>query len=489
MKDHLQSLFDGSPNGLLLFESVPETDSWQCAFANKTACSLFDIINPQGLFLHDIFPKQVADKLDRSSITPLSSASVDFFIPEIKRWMLAAAHRTDTQMTIALTDITPLKEAAAADQNLMRLYKSLSSSLADNEIILFDKDLNILLSEGSPRFIRMGMEGDLTGKNLATLFESNPFTFLGEYVAKVFGGHRTEVEREINGKFYRASVYSDGREVHGNSGNVIGVLLLKDVSELSKKERELEVKVQQLNRSNRELQEFAYVASHDLQEPLRKIMSFSQRLSQKYGDVLASEGQEYITRMDNAARRMETLINDLLSFSRVTRSDLQLEQTDLNQIIAEVIADMDAVDRTKARIVLFDKLPVIEAIASQMRQLFQNLFNNALKFIFPGRTPEVVVRCRQIVGTELPEKYALMPTKDYCIIEIEDNGIGFDQSNADRIFTIFQRLHGRSEFGGTGVGLSICKKIVDNHQGTIFAQGESNKGAIFTVVLPLNQGV
>ncbi|MBC7777077.1 MAG: PAS domain-containing protein [Phycisphaerae bacterium] len=487
--EHLHNLFDGSPNGLLLFESASATAEWRCTFANSTARSLFGLSNPKGLLLDEIFPKHVAEKLDGPPTTTVTADAVDFFIREINRWVMASSHRTGTQMTIALTDITFLKEAATTDRNLMRLYKSLSNSLADNEIILFDKDLNILLSEGSPRFIRLGLEGNLTGKNLAALFESNPFTFLGEYVSKVFGGERAEVEREINGKFYKASVYADSRDDDESSSPIVGVLLLKDVSELNKKQRELEVRLQQLDRSNRELQEFAYVASHDLQEPLRKIMSFGQRLSRKYNEALIGEGQEYLTRMNNAARRMETLINDLLSFSRVTRSDLKFELTDLNQIFDEVIADMDAVERTKAQIELPGKFPTIEAIPSQMRQLFQNLFNNALKFVDPDRPPKVVVRCRTMAGTEFPETYALLPEKDYCTIEIEDNGIGFEQANAERIFTIFQRLHGRSEYVGTGVGLSICKKIVDNHQGTIFAQGESGKGAVFTIALPFKQGV
>ncbi len=485
--EHLHNLFDGSPNGLLLFEHSDVTAEWRCTFVNNTARSLFDLSNPKGMLLHEIFPKHVADKLNGAPTTTLAADAVDFFIRGIKRWVLASAHRTENQMTIALTDITLLKESASSDRNMMRLYKSLSHSLADNEIILFDKEFNILLSDGSPRFIRLGLEGDLMGKKLTSLFESNPFTFLGEYVANIFGGERANVEREINGKFYKASIYTDRQDDDENSDNVVGVLLLKDVSELNKKQRELEVRLQQLDRSNRELQEFAYVASHDLQEPLRKIMSFGERLTRKYGEVLTNEGQEYLTRMNNAAQRMENLINDLLSFSRVTRSDLKFEPTDLNQIFAEVLADLDVVERTKAQIELPDKLPSIETIPSQMRQLFQNLLNNALKFVHPELPPKVVVRCRQIAGIELPETYALLPEKDYCIIEIEDNGIGFDQSNAERIFTIFQRLHGRSEYAGTGVGLSICKKIVDNHQGAIFAEGTTGKGAVFTVVLPLNQ--
>ncbi len=148
---------------------------------------------------------------------------------------------------------------------------------------------------------------------------------------------------------------------------------------------------------------------------------------------------------------------------------------------------MDTLERTKAELKLPESFPVIEAIPSQMRQLFQNLFNNAFKFTNAGRSPVVEVRWRKATGDSLPESYALLPEKEYCVIEVEDNGIGFDQENAERIFTIFQRLHGRSEYSGTGVGLAICKKIVNNHQGVISAKGKSGQGALFTVVLPYEQ--
>ncbi|MFN0036700.1 MAG: sensor histidine kinase [Saprospiraceae bacterium] len=483
--DQLRYILDHSPNGLLHFENSAEPTSWRCKYANAAAGNLLGNPNLEGMPLDNLLPVSVADTLNEATQISGSENETDFFLAEHKRWVLASANVSDTQMTIALTDITRLKEAAFANHRLMRLYKSLSNSLADHEIITFDKDLNILLSEGTPRFIRLGLEGDVKGKNLNTLFESNQFTFLGEYVSKVFGGERADVEREINGKFYRASIYSGTHDEDDQPENVIGVLLLKDVSELNQKQRELELRMKQLDRSNRELQEFAYVASHDLQEPLRKILTFGERLNLKYKEVLSDEGEQYLARMNGAALRMETLINDLLSFSRVTRPDLPREPTDLNEVFDHVMADMDSVERTKAQIDVPDSLPTIHAMPSQMRQLFQNLLNNALKFVHADRTPHVQVRCREVAGANLPEDYLLLPDKDYCIIEVEDNGIGFAQSNAERIFNIFHRLQGRSEHSGSGVGLAICKKIVDNHQGVIFAEGREDKGAVFTVVLPL----
>ncbi len=484
--DHLDYIFNVLPNGFLLLEPSSEDEGWRCKLANKAAADLLGHSNVEGLPLDKLLPAEVAESIADS---PSSGETVDFFLNEYNRWVLASANQTDNGILVALTDITKVKESAIAERRLMRLYKSLTHSLADNEIILFDKDFNILLSEGTPRFIRLNLEGDLMGKNLKSLFESNPFTFLGEYVTKVFGGERSDLEQEINGRIYKASVYSDGQDDNGRPDNVVGVLLLKDISELNKKQRELEIRVQQLDRSNRELQQFAYVASHDLQEPLRKIMSFGERLTRKYDTLLTGEGKEYITRMNNAAQRMETLINDLLSFSRATQNDRPFESTDLNDVFAHVLADMDTVERTKAKIHLPDSFPIIETIPSQMRQLFQNLLNNALKFAHANRPPEVDISCKLVTGVDLPESYALLPDKEYCIIKLKDNGIGFQQSNAERIFTIFQRLHGRSEYSGSGVGLAICKKIVDNHQGAIFAEGQEGKGALFTVVLPLKQAV
>ncbi len=480
--ESVQHIFDSSPNGLLLLESPSKKNVWRCTLANKIACELLGHDTLKGMLLGELFPESV-----REHFTGAPAESVDFFQNDHNRWILATVNQTNTHMSIALTDITRVKESASAEHRMMGLYKSLTRSLADNEIILFDKEFNILHSDGVPRFIRLDLEGDLMGKNLKSLFETNPFTFLGEHIVKVFGGEKADVEREINGRIYKASLYSDTRDDDDKPDNVVGVLLLKDVSELKQKQRELEVRMQQLDRSNRELQQFAYIASHDLQEPLRKIMSFGDRLSRKYDALLSGEGKEYITRMNNAAQRMETLINDLLSFSRVTETAMPFELTDLNKVFAEVISDMDVVERTKARINLPDNLPVIETSPSQMRQLFQNLLNNALKFVHAYRTPEVEVRCRLATGVDLPENFSLLPEIDYCIIEIEDNGIGFDQAHSDRIFTIFQRLHGRSEYHGTGVGLAICKKIADNHQGAIFAEGREGKGATFTVVLPMKQ--
>lgn len=260
----------------------------------------------------------------------------------------------------------------------------------------------------------------------------------------------------------------------------------KIVLEKEKFQKILENKVRELDRSNKELEEFAYVASHDLQEPLRKITSFSERLKEKLPDNLEPEVQLYLNRMLAATDNMRTLIDNLLEFSRISRTNRPFEKTDLNHILAEVKADLELkIEETQASI-HSNHLPEIDAIPTQMRQLFTNLFTNAIKFRQPDKQPAITITATLLTEKEKEERQ-LPVEKEMYEITVEDNGIGFEQDYADKIFQIFQRLHGKSEYPGSGIGLSICKKIIDNHQGEIFARGDVAKGAVFTLILPATQ--
>jgi PAS domain S-box-containing protein len=228
-----------------------------------------------------------------------------------------------------------------------------------------------------------------------------------------------------------------------------------------------------LESSNRELQDFASVAAHDLQEPLRKIQAFSDRLKTKYRDLLGDDGKDYLDRMLASARRMQTLIDDLLSYSRVTTKAQPFIPTDLNQILREVTSDLEVrIESTHAKIVA-EKLPTIDSDPSQMRQLLQNIVGNALKFHKPDTPPEVRIGAGIQGGL--------------CELKIQDNGIGFDEKYLDRIFTIFQRLHGKSQYEGTGVGLAVVRRIVERHHGQITAKSALGKGATFIITLPVKQ--
>ena len=246
-----------------------------------------------------------------------------------------------------------------------------------------------------------------------------------------------------------------------------------------------EERARELARSNDELEQFSSVASHDLQEPLRKIRMFGDRLRERLGDGLPEAPASDLERMQDAAERMQRLINDLLDFSRVTHRGKEFEPVDLGKVTEEVLADLEArVVELNARVDVAD-LPVIEADRTQMRQLMQNLVGNALKFHREGETPVIRIRGEVFAG-QPPRFSGEASAGDRCVITVEDNGIGFDEKHAERVFTAFERLHSRSAYEGTGIGLSIARKIVWRHGGLITARGAPEQGATFTVTLPLS---
>ncbi len=237
----------------------------------------------------------------------------------------------------------------------------------------------------------------------------------------------------------------------------------------------------ELQRSNRQLEEFASVASHDLQEPLRKIQAFSDRLQAKCGLSLGKQGKEYIDRIVSSATRMRNLINDVLLFSRISTNTQPLKPVDLEAAAREVVSDLEGLIQQTGGTVQLGQLPTIHADPPQIRQLFQNLIGNGLKFQHPDRPPVVHLSARILPGSEIPADEADIPWYE---IAIEDNGIGFEEIYLDRIFQVFQRLHGREEYGGTGMGLAICRSIVERHRGRITARSTPGQGTTFLVILP-----
>lgn len=246
-----------------------------------------------------------------------------------------------------------------------------------------------------------------------------------------------------------------------------------EITERKLAEEQLKIYSKKLEISNQELQDFASVAAHDLQEPLRKIQTFSDRVKLKAKDSISPEAYDYLDRVQASAKRMQILINDLLTYSRVTTKANPFSQVSLNKIVTQVKSDLEIRIEQTAGTVNISNLPDIDADPTQMHQLFQNLISNALKFHKPDCPPIVTI------SANVDDKT--------CAITIADNGIGFEQKYADRIFTIFQRLHGRHEYEGTGIGLAVCRKIIDRHGGRIVARSELGKGSTFIVYLPIKQ--
>jgi len=291
---------------------------------------------------------------------------------------------------------------------------------------------------------------------------------------------------DVDGRFRYIMVVARPKENPGtHQVDILGIVI--DLTEQKVYESQLQQFTAELQRSNQDLEQFAYVASHDLQEPLRKIRAFGDRLTAKYQAILEDQGSDYVARMQSAAARMQILIEELLSFSRVSRIGMFSENLDVNEIIGEIRDDLETQIRREKATLITGTLPSIPGERSQIKRLLQNLISNGIKFHKNETGSRVEVTGTIVRGVDAQNEFNIpMPKLKYARIEVKDNGIGFDEKYLEKIFTIFQRLHGRTEYEGTGIGLAICRKIVANHSGFITARSEENKGSIFIVILPID---
>ena len=290
----------------------------------------------------------------------------------------------------------------------------------------------------------------------------------------------------VNGKVF----FNEKGEAYQLTGT------LQDVTDQKIMERELEREVQRrteelkttntyLSRVNQELEQFAFVASHDLQEPLRKIRTFSGLLEENSKDQLKEPSLRYLSKIKASSERMSRLITALLDFSRVSSKKELWAPVDLNWLLAKIEEDFELIVQQKQATIHAQQLPVIEAVPLQMNQLFYNLIGNALKFTREGHPPVIHITAKRISSWETRQFPELIPGRIYWAIDIADNGIGFTPSLSERIFTIFQRLNSRNQYEGTGIGLALCKKIVAAHEGMIYATAIPMTGATFHILLPV----
>src|SRR6476660_10163507 len=259
----------------------------------------------------------------------------------------------------------------------------------------------------------------------------------------------------------------------------------QDITQLKKYEEELKDNITQLERSNKELEQYAYVASHDLQEPLRKIRAFGSYLQETQSEKLDEKGKVQLDKIMLSAERMSVLIRDILSFSSMRKDDLY-EETDLNKILDGVRSDFDLTISQTGGNIESNTLPIIEAIPLQMTQLFYNLVNNSFKFAREGVSPQIMITSKELNDIE-KGAHGLPGESTYYEIKFQDNGIGFSSEYSDQIFGLFKRLNDSQAYPGSGIGLALCKKVIENHNGLIYAKAEENKGACFYIIVPQNQ--
>ncbi len=364
-----------------------------------------------------------------------------------------------------------VQERSQTVQQLQQLRELILNSAGDG---ICGLDLNGKLSFVNPAVARLTgwSREELIGKSKEEVFYGHN----GAPLATAPGVADSPVFYRKDGTRFPVELVSTPIEEGGRKSGE--VLIFKDITERKRAAATLAQKMAELSRSNDELEQFAFVASHDLQEPLRKIQAFGDRLRSKCDGLLPPETLDYLDRMQAASARMRTLIDDLLSFSRVMRNAQPFAPVELTQVTREVLGDLEvSIERSGGRVEV-GELPPIEADATQMRQLMLNLIGNALKFQPPGGHPVVKVSGRTFTS---------LGAEPYCEITVQDNGIGFEEQYAEKIFAVFQRLHGRGEYEGTGVGLAICRRITDRHQGSITAKSQPGNGATFTVTLPVRQ--
>lgn len=478
----VETIMDKSEEGMILFSPLhndqQEIVDLKYDFINKAGENIIGKTREELLqtSLLKAFPEHNYDEIFNTYKDVLISgtpfAAEQYYTEEgLQKCYKISAKKVDSILLVNFNDISGFKALIAEKSRSESLYRTLIRSLPHADIALIDPELNLLLVDGQP-FKAFGFDKTLEeDSNLTDELSHEVKAGVIPLLKACLEGKPKKLERESEGSLFRVHILP----VKEENGVVFAALIVsEDIGIFNFSKDELRNKIYELESSNQSLEQFAYVASHDLQEPLRKIRAFGDRLQSKYGDQLEESGRDYISRMQNAASRMQKLIDDLLKYSRVGRFQEPFQEVDLQHVASRALEDLEGrIEESGASVEVKD-LPVIHGDPGSLEQLFLNLLSNAIKFKKPETTPRIKI------WAEAQEDSSVVKYN----IFVEDDGIGFDEKYLDRIFNIFQRLHGRNEYAGTGIGLAICRKIVDMHNGTVYAKSTPGEGATFVVTLP-----
>lgn len=419
--------------------------------------------------------------------TPMKINGVNLPVGDYNGWYNIRIRPFNDGVIATFVDVTALKRAELANQHQTELLRSvLDNSL--NPIIAFsamrDKTTGQIIdfryvaqNEASRRDVDRTDE-EVIGHTMLEYFphviETGLFT---RYVRVIETGQSERFEQEYN--YDKLTGWSEMTVSKWGDGIVITRVNITDSKD---HQQELEQVNRELLNANENLRQFAYVASHDLQEPLRKIIAFGDILQSKFASQLDDSGQDIIRRMQSAAERISMLIRDVLAYSRISTHREPFQSVALGQLLVDICYELKGTLQETGGQIEVDKLPVVEGDRNQLHHLFMNLLTNALKFQPSHQLARIQVTCQTVSGSG--EFAELEANRDYYEITLTDNGIGFDNKYIDRMFQVFQRLHGRQQYSGTGMGLAICKRVIENHRGAIMASSTPGQGATFRVYLP-----
>ncbi|WP_338868226.1 ATP-binding protein [Spirosoma sp. SC4-14] len=500
-----QKALDKSATGIIVYESVRNNDgdieSFNIRLINSRAEHLlgFNRNDVLGQTATDLFPTQNSNSFWDDIVDVIDSNTPQHreFFAQISRtqqehWFdLCIEPMGDGSCAVvSFTDITELKKASQTLIGESMLFNTLSSSVPGMSVVVVNYFQKILFANGElPGLFKSRKADDIVGKRIADTILPEYQNDWKRYVSTALMGEHHSFSDHWGG--WRCEVYAG--PVRNERGDIaMGICVFRDISEQFRQQQTLQRMNNDLKQSNHSLEQFAYVASHDLQEPLRKIKSFGDLLNERYAPQLDNAGQDIVQRMQSAADRMNELIKSLLSYARITtpkglsehqKQDLVTVEGLLNEIqndLEIVIQERGAVIKTGLN------LPAVPGDKTQLRQLFQNLLTNAMKFTRPNQRPEVSITGRLIRGIEVPDFPNLDPFQEYAVIAVQDNGIGIAPEHFKTIFGLFTRLHGRQQFAGSGIGLATCKRVAENHGGTITVESKLGYGTTFYVYLPLH---